>query len=124
MQKVRCCNREFKARKFELDPKNKVWRALFFLDECPVCWTPIAEIKEKNHNGIIKTTVRRTGEPAVRLYEKHFEDYKKIDYKVKKGTKTNEQYHYLNKGLIYNLNDRVIATHEEFLTNKPCFGAI
>ena len=122
MQKLKCCNYEFEGRRFELDPKNKLWRGLFFAD-CPVCWAAIAEIKEKNHKGIIKTILRRSGAAAVRLYEKHFDDFKKVDYKIQRGTKIKEQYHYLNKGVVYNLNDRVIAPHDKFLNIRPCFGA-
>lgn len=92
MQKINivdCCDVISQGRVFDIEPKNKMRRVLVFLDECPVCGQSAARIKEISHDFSIKTTVKRTGKEAERLFNK-FKNYKKERvYKVKSGSRAN-----------------------------------
>lgn len=85
---IECCNYKTKAREYFLEPQKKMSRSLFFIDECPVCGQPVAEVIEKDYNGFIKTALRRSGAAALRLYEKHSKVIA-VRHKARNGTKSN-----------------------------------
>jgi len=114
---ISCCCYFSAARIFKINPRRKQWRALFFLDECPVCGAVIAEIREKAYNGKATINVRRVGKAALRLYQKCLKE-RDLTYIIQKGSKINEQYKYQNNGNVYSLNDRFIAKMEDYEKNQ------
>lgn len=109
--KIECCNCSHGGRIYNIGTNNY----LIFTDECCVCGQAIAEVKSKETDGTYKTTIRRTGKAAERLFQKYGLSKIDYDYKTFSGTKAKE-YSFCNvRGQIYNDNGVHIASQDKFL---------
>lgn len=109
--KISCCNNSLKGRVYYIDDK----RYLIFADSCPNCNRAIAEIRHKNKKGELCINVRRSGESALRLFEKYYSK-RVFEWKIPFGTKRGE-YTFINKfGVVFNENGVRIAPQDEFLS--------
>lgn len=93
-------------------PSNKLWKRLYFIDECICCGKAVALIQECDFNGRTKVIKRCSGDSAVKLRDKlSFNDR----FKSILGSLENERLLFNRFGLIFNFNGRKIATNERFL---------
>ncbi len=96
-------------------PTKKFWKRLYFLDTCAICGQPVAAIWECSIDGTLSLIVRKSGKKAEVLRDKILS--KKInDFEIMRGAASNEKIYYNNRGVIYNFNNRKIATQEKFLS--------
>lgn len=112
---VYCCGFENIGKRYDL-PSIKLWRRLYFLDECPICGQTVASLQECSLDGTIRILKRVTGKKAIKLKE---ELTKKILYNpVKVGSLVDERTFYNNRGIIYNFNNRKIGINEDFCSKE------
>ena len=118
--KIECCGKETKGRVYYIDER----RYLIFIDKCPNCSQAIAEIRHKKRNGELCVNIRRKGEAAIRLLNKH-NSHKIPKWTIPIGTKDRE-YSFINKfGIIFNENGIKIAPQKDFLSmNREEINAI
>ncbi len=110
---VFCCNQDQPCKVYEM-PSKKVWKRLYFLDACAFCGQTVAVIWECSLDGTLNLITRKTGKKAVNLRDKIIS--KKIEmFQVLSGTASNEKIYYNNRGVIYNFNNRRIASQAKFL---------
>ena len=110
---VYCCGFKQVCKIYDLPYSQGLWKKLFFLDECVVCKQPVAIINICDKNVVIKTVKRCCGEKAINL--RNTLSLKILNFfKIEKGTLENSRCYYNNSGIIYNLNNKRIATNEEF----------
>ena len=111
---VFCCNLDQPCKVYNM-PTKKFWKRLYFLDTCAICGQPVAAIWECSIDGTLSLIVRKSGKKAEVLRDKILS--KKInDFEIMRGAASNEKIYYNNRGVIYNFNNRKIATQEKFLS--------
>lgn len=113
---IYCCGFKQICKIYNLPSLHGGRKVLLFLDECAICKRSIAII-QINNNGTIKTIKRCSGNKAVQLRDKLSLKILKFN-NIKIGTLDNERRYYNNFGVIYNFNNKRIATNEEFCAKK------
>lgn len=111
---VYCCGFEQSGKRYDLPTSNKVWKRLYFLDECALCHKPVASLQECDKNGIIKIVKRFTGQKALEFKDKLTKKILKFN-NPKQGSLENERTLFNDSGKIINFNGRIISSNEEFL---------
>lgn len=114
---VYCCGVEHSCRVYEL-PTTKVWKRLFFLDECGLCGEIVATLQECNHLGSIRTLERKKGKEAVILRDKLLKSLKDKPFQPRNGSIENERVLYNNKGIIYNFNNFRVGKNSDFVESS------
>ncbi len=105
-----CCNRKFQGNIFSIG--NNIY---LVCSGCPNCGAHIAEIKKRTSAGGYKTTLRRRGDGAYRLYKKYENTISNFEYKVYRGSKAKEYEFHNRFGTIYNGNGVRVSSQEDFI---------
>ena len=117
---VFCCRSEQKCRVYDL-PTFKLWKRLYFLDECSCCGQTVALLRECSYLGNIKTLKRYTGKNAIRLRDSLLSK-RETWGSPKTGSYSNELILFNNKGIVFNFNNRRVGTNEDFITKEISFS--
>lgn len=120
---VYCCGLEHPCRVYEL-PTSKVWKRLYFLDECSLCGEIVASLQECNNLGFIRIIERKKGREAIILRDKVLRTIKNVQFQPRQGSIENERVKYNNKGIIYNFNNFRVGTNADFVKEKELKSVI
>ena len=107
---IKCCNRKLQGNIFCIGEN-----VYLVCSTCQNCGTYISEIKKRTPTGGFKTTLRRKGDAAYRLYKKYENLILNFEYTVHKGSKIKEYEFYNKFGTIYNGNGIKVSSQEEFI---------
>ena len=119
-----CCGMYQPAKVYHL-PSKKLWKRLYFIDECAFCGATVASLQECDIEGNLKILKRYTGKKAIEFRDSVLK--KVINFsKPKTGSLANELTLYNNQGNIINFNGRKITTNDKIckrLNGKDNFRA-